>query len=70
MNMFRCEDMMIRNVVHFDKSQLSLVGRTFVSDGIISCKYFYSKDNYKTTKALSSPKDQALLTDGAWIFVS
>jgi hypothetical protein len=68
--MFRCGDMMIRNVVDYDKSQLSLVGRTFVSDGIRSCKYFYSKDNYKTTIALSSPEDQALLTDGACIFVS
>jgi hypothetical protein len=52
MNMFRCGDMMILNVADCDKSPLSLVGRTVDRDGIRSCKYFYSKDNDKTTIAM------------------
>jgi hypothetical protein len=29
MNMFRCGDMMVRNVAHVDESLFPLVGRTF-----------------------------------------
>jgi hypothetical protein len=50
MNMFRCGDMMVRNVMDYDKSLLSLVvvGRTFDRDGVRCWEYFHSKDNYKT----------------------
>jgi hypothetical protein len=43
---------MVLKVAHFDKSLLSLVGRTLDRDGIRSCKYSQSKDNYNTTIAM------------------
>jgi hypothetical protein len=52
MNMFRCGDMKVRNVAHFDKSLLSLLFRTFDRDGVRNWDYFHSKDNYKTTIAM------------------
>jgi hypothetical protein len=52
MKMFRYGDMMIRNVVDYDKSLFPLVGRTFDRDGIRRCKEFYSKENYKMTIAM------------------
>jgi hypothetical protein len=38
--------------VDYDDSLLSLVGRTLDRDGIRSCEYFRSKDNYNTTIAM------------------
>jgi hypothetical protein len=52
MNMFRCGDTMIRNVVDCDKSLLSLVGRTFDRDGIRCWEYFHSNDSYETIVAM------------------
>jgi hypothetical protein len=52
MNKFRCGDMKIRNVVHFDDSLLSLMGRTFVPDGIRCWEYFQSKDTINMTIAM------------------
>jgi hypothetical protein len=38
--------------VDYDKSLLSLVGRTFDRDGVRCWEYFHSKDNYETIVAM------------------
>jgi hypothetical protein len=51
--------------VDYDKSLLSLVGRTFDRDGFRCWEYFHWKDNNKTTIAMCQACDEHVLL---WIY--
>jgi hypothetical protein len=44
--------------VDYDKSLLSLVGRTFDRDGVRCWEYFHWKDNYETIVAMCQACDE------------